>query len=51
MFAGAACAHNFGVAERARCDVIGGIGPYGVTAILLGLAVCLVLGFTMREKE
>jgi hypothetical protein len=51
MFTGAAFAHNFGVAERARCDVLGGIGPYGVTAILIGLVVCLFFGFTMREEE
>ena len=28
---------------------VGGIGPYGMAAVILGLVVCIVIGFTMRE--
>jgi YedE family putative selenium metabolism protein len=45
MGVGAAFAHNFGLASTGK-----GVGPNGVTAVLVGLAVCLVIGFTMREK-
>jgi hypothetical protein len=29
---------------------VGGINPYGMAAVVLGLVVCVVLGLTMREK-
>jgi hypothetical protein len=29
---------------------VGGISPYGMAAVVLGLVVCLIIGFTMREK-
>jgi len=45
MIVGAAFAHNFGLASSGQ-----GVGPYGVAAVLIGLAVCLGIGFTMREK-
>jgi YedE family putative selenium metabolism protein len=57
MITGAAFAHNFalaGVPDRvgdAGMVIVGGPGPYGQVAVLLGLAVCLVLGFTMRERK
>lgn len=42
--AGAAIAHNFGLASSAQ-----GIGPYGVHAVVIGLAVLLFIGFTNRK--
>jgi len=57
MIAGAALAHNFALAGApdrvgdAGAVIVGGPGPYGQAAVLLGLAVCLVLGFTMRERK
>jgi len=29
---------------------VGGISTVGMAAVILGLVVCLVIGFTMREK-
>jgi len=51
MITGAAFAHNFGLAGGPDSDVVGGIGPYGMVAVVLGLVVCVVIGFTMREKN
>ena len=45
MLAGAAMAHNFGTASSGA-----GIGPYGIHATLIGLAVCLVIGFAHARK-
>ena len=45
MIVGAAYAHNFGLASSPK-----GIGPYGIEAVVIGLAVCVFIGFTMREK-
>ncbi len=45
MIVGAAFAHNFGLASSPK-----GIGPYGMPAVIIGLAVCVFIGFTMREK-
>jgi len=55
MISGAAFAHNFALAGAPDKVVdgvltIGGPGPYGQAAVVLGLIVCLVLGFAMREK-
>ena len=44
MIAGAAIAHNFGLASTPE-----GLGPHGAAAVVLGMAVCLVIGFTMRD--
>ena len=44
MLAGAAFAHNFGIASSAA-----GTGPYGPAAVLAGLAACALIGITMRE--
>jgi len=44
MIAGAAFAHNFGLASSPK-----GLGPLGAAAVVLGMAVCLVIGFTMRD--
>ncbi|MFH1928093.1 MAG: YedE family putative selenium transporter [Chloroflexota bacterium] len=56
MITGAAFAHNFalaGVPDKVVEGVliVGGPGPYGQVAVLLGLAVCLVIGFSMRETK
>ena len=53
MITGAAFAHNFALAGKPDSVVngtVGGISPYGMAAVILGLVVCLVIGFTMREK-
>lgn len=54
MITGAAFAHNFALAGKPDALVdgalkVGGISVYGQIAVLLGLAVCLLIGFTMRE--
>jgi TusA-related sulfurtransferase len=45
MIAGAAVSHNFGLASSPA-----GLGTYGVAAVIIGLAVCLFIGFTNRQK-
>ncbi|MDY6831307.1 MAG: YedE family putative selenium transporter [Thermodesulfobacteriota bacterium] len=45
MIVGAAFAHNFGLASSPA-----GLGPHGVAAVVVGFAVCLFIGFTMRKK-
>ena len=45
MIVGAAFSHNFGLASSPA-----GVGPYGIQAVFLGLAVCLAIGFFMRKK-
>ncbi len=45
MIVGAGIAHNFGLASSAT-----GVGPYGIPAVIVGFAVCLFIGFTMRTK-
>jgi YedE family putative selenium metabolism protein len=55
MITGAALAHNFALAGAPDSVVegvqkVGGIGPYGMGAVILGLIVCLMIGLTMRQK-
>jgi len=55
MIVGAGFAHNFALAASPDSMTdgvlkVGGLTPYGMGAVLLGLAVCLAIGFTMREK-
>jgi len=55
MITGAAFAHNFGLAARPDKILngtlhVGGNSSAGMTAVIIGLAVCLIIGFTMREK-
>jgi YedE family putative selenium metabolism protein len=55
MITGAAFAHNFALAGVPDAVVegateVGGIGPFGMAAVVLGLVVCVVIGLTMREK-
>lgn len=45
MITGAAFAHNFGLASSPA-----GIGPNGVAAVAVTLAVCLYIGFTNLKK-
>lgn len=45
MVLGAGFSHNFGLASSPD-----GVGPYGIPAVIVGLLVCLFIGFTMREK-
>lgn len=46
MIVGAAFAHNFGLASSPK-----GVGPHGVAAVIVGLLVCLFIGFSMRIKS
>lgn len=46
MMAGAAFAHNFGLASSPA-----GPGAYGPAAVIFGLIVCLAIGLTMREAQ
>jgi uncharacterized protein len=55
MITGAAFAHNFGLAAKPNAMVegvltVGGPGPNGQVAVILGLVLCIVLGFVMRER-
>ncbi|MEA2107818.1 MAG: YedE family putative selenium transporter [Pseudomonadota bacterium] len=45
MIVGAGFAHNFGLASSPK-----GVGPYGIPAVIIGLIVCLFIGFTMRKR-
>jgi YedE family putative selenium metabolism protein len=45
MIVGAGISHNFGLASSPS-----GIGPHGIAAVVIGLAVCLFIGLTMRRK-
>ena len=45
MIAGAAVAHNFGLASSPK-----GVGPHGIAAVIIGLAICLFIGFFMGKK-
>ncbi|MCX7857095.1 MAG: YedE family putative selenium transporter [Deltaproteobacteria bacterium] len=46
MIVGAAISHNFSLASSPD-----GIGQYGAHAVIIGLMVCLFVGFTMRKKS
>jgi YedE family putative selenium metabolism protein len=55
MFTGAAFAHNFALAarpDRIAEGVVpaGGLTTAGQVAVLMGIAACLTIGFTMREQ-
>ena len=45
MIVGAGFSHNFGLASSPK-----GVGPHGIAAVIIGLLVCLLIGFTMRKK-
>lgn len=44
MIVGAGFAHNFGLASSPK-----GVGTYGIAAVVVGLLVCLFIGFTMKK--
>jgi YedE family putative selenium metabolism protein len=46
MIVGAAFAHNFLLASSPK-----GVGEYGIAATIIGLIVCLGIGFTMRPTD
>ena len=46
MIVGAGFAHNFGLASSPK-----GVGPHGIAAVIIGLLVCVFIGFTMRRKS
>lgn len=46
MIVGAAFSHNFGLASSPA-----GVGPHGISAVIIGLAVCIGIGFFMKEKK
>lgn len=55
MITGAAFAHNFalaGVPDKLVEGVVkvGGPGPNGQIAVMIGIIFCVILGFAMREK-
>jgi YedE family putative selenium metabolism protein len=45
MIVGAGISHNFGLASSPD-----GVGAYGIPVVIIGLLVCLFIGFTMRDK-
>jgi len=45
MIVGSGFSHNFGLASSPE-----GVGPHGIAAVIVGLLVCLFIGFTMRKK-
>jgi YedE family putative selenium metabolism protein len=45
MIVGAGFSHNLGMASSPN-----GVGPHGIAAVIIGLLVCLFIGFTMRKK-
>ncbi len=46
MIVGAGFSHNFGLASSPK-----GAGPHGIAAVIIGLLVCLFIGFTMRKRS
>jgi hypothetical protein len=46
MVAGAAAAHNFGLASSAK-----GVTTFGAWTIGVGLAIALLIGLLMRERR
>ncbi|NMC54566.1 MAG: YedE-related selenium metabolism membrane protein [Chloroflexi bacterium] len=55
MIVGAGFSHNFGLAGSPDKLVegvlqVGGLNPAGMAAVILGIVVCVLIGFSMREK-
>lgn len=46
MLGGAAFAHNFSIASSPK-----GIGTYGATATIIGLIVCVIIGFALIQQS
>ncbi|WP_321992183.1 YedE family putative selenium transporter [Marispirochaeta aestuarii] len=56
MIAGAAISHNFSFAGKPDSLAggslkVGGVSPYGMAAVLMGIAVCMFIGFAMKERK
>jgi len=56
MIVGAGISHNFGLAGKPDSLVdgaltVGGISAAGMWAVGIGLVICLLIGFTMRERS
>jgi hypothetical protein len=45
MIVGAGISHNFGLASSPS-----GVGPHGVAAVIVGMAVCVFLGMTIKQR-
>ncbi len=45
MIVGAGISHNFGLASSPS-----GVGPHGIAAVLVGMAVCVFIGMTMKQR-
>jgi uncharacterized protein len=45
MIVGAGISHNFGLASSPS-----GVGPHGIAAVIVGLAVCVFIGMTMKQR-
>jgi hypothetical protein len=46
MITGAAISHNFGMASSPD-----GIGPHGMAAVIIGLLVCIGIGFGHLKRS
>jgi YedE family putative selenium metabolism protein len=46
MLAGTAFAHTFSIASSSS-----GVGAFGPEAVIIGLVICIAIGFTMREAK
>jgi hypothetical protein len=46
MIVGAGFSHNFGLASSPK-----GVGPHGIAAVVIGLIVCLGIGWFMRKQR
>ena len=46
MIVGAGFSHNFGLASSPK-----GVGPHGIAAVVIGMIVCLAIGWFMRKKR
>ncbi len=46
MIVGAGFSHNFGLASSPK-----GVGPHGIAGVIIGLVVCLFIGFAMRQRQ
>jgi hypothetical protein len=56
MIFGAAFGHNFALAGKPDAIVdglltVGGLTQFGMIGVLLGIGVCLLIGFTMRDRR
>jgi len=45
MIVGAGISHNFGLASSPS-----GVGPHGIVAVFVGLAACVFIGMTMKQR-